>query len=62
MYALALNCDVKKVGLEIDDRFQKTYKPEMVDSAPCQEVVYKSDDVDLTMFPLFQYHPKNGNA
>ncbi len=62
MYALALNCDPTKVGLEMGERFKKTFKPEMVDSAPCQEVVYKGDDVDLTMFPLFQYHPKDGQA
>ena len=61
-YALALGCDPKKVGLEIAKRFEVSFKPEMVDSAPCQEVVYKGDDVDLTMFPLFQYHPKDGNA
>ncbi len=62
MYALALGCDPTKVGLEIGDRFKKTYNPEMVDSVPCQEVVYRCDDVDLTMFPLFQHHPKDGQA
>ena len=62
MYALALDCDPTKVGLEMGERFKKTFKPEMVDSAPCQEIVYKGDDVDLTMFPLFQYHPKDGQA
>ncbi len=61
-YALALDCDEKKVGLEIAKRFEKSFKPEMVDSAPCQEVVYKGADVDLTMFPLFHYHPKDGQA
>ncbi len=62
MYSLALNCDPKQVGLEIARRFEVSFKPEMVDSAPCQEVIYKGEDVDLTMFPLFQYHPKDGNA
>ncbi len=61
-YALALNCDPKKVGQEITKRFETNIKPEMVQTAPCQEVVYKGDDVDLTMFPLFQHHPKDGNA
>ena len=61
-YALALDCDAKKVGLEISKRFEKGIKPVMVDSAPCRDVVIKGDDVDLTMFPLFQYHPKDGNA
>ena len=62
MYALALDCDPKKVGLEIAKRFNHGIKPEMVASSPCQEVVYKGDDVDLTIFPLFQYHPKDGHA
>ena len=61
-YALALDCDPKKVGQEITKRFATSFKPEMVQTAPCQEVVYKGDDVDLTMFPLFQHHPKDGNA
>ncbi len=34
----------------------------MVDSAPCQEVVDRGDDVDLTMSPLSQHYPKGGNA
>ncbi len=38
-YALALDCDPKRVGLEIAKRFEVSFKPEMVDSAPCQEVV-----------------------
>ena len=62
MYSLALQCDPTKVGLEIARRFEISFKPEMVVSAPCQDVVYRGDDVDLTMFPLFQYHPKDGNA
>ncbi len=61
-YALALDCDPKKVGLEIARRFEKSFEPVMVDTAPCRDVILKGDDIDLTMFPLFQYHPKDGNA
>ena len=57
-YALALNCDAKKVGQEIAKRFQATYKPIMVDNAPCREVVYKGDDVDLDHVSSFPASPE----
>lgn len=40
-YALALDCDPKKVGLEIGKRFEKSFKPVMVESAPCRDVISK---------------------
>ena len=62
MYSLALQCEIPQIGLEIAKRFANPINPQIVDKAPCQEVVYKGDEVDLTIFPLFQYHPKDGNA
>jgi len=62
MYALSLDCDEKEVGLEIARRSELRFKPEMVETAPCKEVVIKGDDIDLTMFPLFHHHPKDGQA
>ncbi len=61
-YALALGCDLSEVGTEVARRFEISIDHEMVDSAPCQEVVYKGDDIDLTMFPLFHHHPEDGHA
>ncbi len=61
-WALALDCDAKKVGLEMAKRSQTLIKPVMVDASPCKEVILKGDDIDLTMFPLFQHHPKDGQA
>ena len=48
--------------MEIAKRFSNPVDPVMVDSAPCQDVVYKDDEVDLTKFPLFHHHPKDGQA
>ena len=62
MYALSLDCDETKVGLEIARRSELRFKPEMVDTAPCKDVIIKGDDIDLTMFPLFHHHPKDGQA
>ena len=62
MYALSLDCDETKVGLEIARRSEQRFKPEMVDTAPCKDVIIKGDDIDLTMFPLFHHHPWDGQA
>ncbi len=39
MYALSLDCDETKVGLEIARRSELRFKPEMVDAAPCKDVI-----------------------
>ena len=62
MYALSLDCEPEKVGLEYSRRADGRIKPQMADRAPCKDVIIKGDDVDLTMFPLFQHHPKDGQA
>ena len=62
MYALALDCDAKKIGIEIAKRSERRIKPELVKTAPCKEVVLKGRDIDLTIFPLFLYHPRDGHA
>ena len=62
MYALALGCDVKQVGPEIARRSALRQKPQLVDTAPCKDVILKGADIDLAIFPLFQYHPYDGHA
>jgi len=61
-YALALDCGEQEVGLEISKRSERRETPVMVDTAPCKDVILKGDDIDLTMFPLFHHHPKDGQA
>jgi UbiD family decarboxylase len=62
MYALALGCDIKRVGVEIAERSSLRQKPQVVGTAPCKDVILKGDDVDLTIFPLFHHHPHDGHA
>ncbi len=62
MYALALGCDVKQIGPEIARRSALRQKPQLVGTAPCKDVILKGADIDLTIFPLFQYHPYDGHA
>lgn len=62
MYALSLGCDYKEVGVEIARRSTLVQKPVMVKTSPCKDTILKGDDVDLTMFPLFHHHPKDGQA
>ena len=62
MYAWALECDKTQTGLKIVDRAKGRIKPEIIDTAPCKEVILKGDDVDLTKFPLFLHHDRDGHA
>jgi 2,5-furandicarboxylate decarboxylase 1 len=62
MYALALDCDAKKIGIEIAKRSERRIKPELVKTLPCKDVVLKGRDIDLTIFPLFLHHPRDGHA
>jgi UbiD family decarboxylase len=62
MYALALECELKDVGREIAKRSSLHYKAQLVPTAPCKEVILRGDDVDLTILPLFNHHPRDGQA
>jgi hypothetical protein len=62
MCALALACDRRRVGVEIGERAARHYPAEVVDTAPCKEIIVPGDDVDLTMLPLFSHHPLDGQA
>lgn len=61
-YAYALNCDPRYLGKTIAEMSVQRFKPEVVETAPCKEVILKGDDVDITRFPLFLYHPYDGHA
>ena len=62
MWALALGCDFEKVGIEMAERSGLRQKPELVNTAPCKDVILKGNDVDLPIFPLFQHHQEDGQA
>jgi UbiD family decarboxylase len=62
MCALALGCDRNRVGAEIGERAAMHYPAQVVDTAPCKEVVVRGGDVDLTVLPLFSHHLRDGQA
>ena len=62
MCALALGCDPREVNQEVGRRSIGAVPPQVVDTAPCKDVVVKGDDVDLTIFPLFLHHTHDGQA
>src|SRR5260370_1495252 len=60
--ALALGCDPREVSAEIGRRSVIHHPAQLVDTAPCKDVVIKGDDVDLTILPLFLHHTYDGQA
>lgn len=61
-YAHALECSERELGPTIAELNRKRIPPELVATAPCKEMILKGDQVDLTRFPLFLYHPYDGHA
>lgn len=62
MYALAMDCAVPDVGMQMVDRASRRIPPVIVDDAPCHEVVVTGDDVDLTILPMFLHHERDGQS
>lgn len=62
MYALAMGCDKRVVGLEMVDRASRRIAPVMVEDAPVHEVVLTGDDIDLTVLPMFLHHERDGQS
>jgi 2,5-furandicarboxylate decarboxylase 1 len=62
MYAWAMECDKTQTGLKMVEKSQQRIKWQLVETAPCKEVVLKGDDVDLTRLPLFLHHDRDGHA
>jgi 4-hydroxy-3-polyprenylbenzoate decarboxylase len=60
--ALALGCQPREVSAEIGRRSMIHYPARLAGTAPCQDVVMKGDDVDLTILPLFLHHTHDGQA
>jgi 4-hydroxy-3-polyprenylbenzoate decarboxylase len=44
------------------ERLRKEHwaKPKTVDKGPCKEVILKGEEIDLTRFPILQWHPMDG--
>ena len=57
--AHALQCGVDEISKTMIDGIQNPIPPRMVDSGPCQEVVYEGDNVDLYKLPIPLYSEKD---
>ncbi|GAS86856.1 UbiD family decarboxylase [Mycolicibacterium brisbanense] len=61
-YAWGLGCDKSQSGFMMSELAKGRITPEIVDTAPCKEVILTGDDVDLTRLPLFLHHDRDGHA
>jgi 2,5-furandicarboxylate decarboxylase 1 len=60
--AWALDCKKSESGRLMSSAAQGRIKPEIVETAPCKEVILTGDEVDLTRLPLFLHHDRDGHA
>lgn len=60
--ALALGCSLRDVTRVYGERAERLIGPTVVTSAPCQEVVRRGDDVDLSFLPKLVYHEGDADA
>jgi 4-hydroxy-3-polyprenylbenzoate decarboxylase len=60
--AWALGCDKSETGRRMVELGKGRIEPEIVDTAPCKEVILTGADVDLTRLPLFLHHDRDGHA
>ena len=44
------------------EKAKKRIKWELVETAPCKDIILKGDDVDLTRLPMFLHHDRDGHA
>jgi 2,5-furandicarboxylate decarboxylase 1 len=61
-FAWALGCERSEIGERMAQLAQGRIKPEIVNTAPCKDVILKDDQVDLTRLPLFLHHDRDGHA
>ncbi len=62
MFAMSLGCKEHELGAEIVRRLDHRFPPKVTTSSVCKDVIIKGDDVDLTAFPLFCHHDRDGQA
>ncbi len=58
--ALAMGCAERDVAVRFEEGIRAPVAPRLVERAPCQEVVWQGEDVDLTRLPLPMMHVKDG--
>lgn len=61
-YAWAMGCKKAETGRKMVEASQKRITPVIVDTAPCKEVVLTKGAVDMTIFPMFLHHERDGQS
>ena len=61
-YAWALGCKKAETGMKMVEASRGRIAPVVVDTAPCKEVILTGDDVDMTIFPMFLHHERDGQS
>ena len=61
-YAWAMGCKKAETGMKMVQASQGRIAPVVVDRAPCKEVILTGDDVDMTIFPMFLHHERDGQS
>jgi 4-hydroxy-3-polyprenylbenzoate decarboxylase len=62
MIGWGLGCTKNETGALMAKLSTGRYPPKIVTQAACKEVIIKGDQVDLTEFPLFLHHDRDGHA
>src|SRR5262245_8020736 len=58
----ALGGKKSETGMKMVEVALGRNKPVPVGTAPCKEVVMKGDEVDMTIFPMFLHHERDGQS
>ena len=61
-YAWAMGCTKAETGLKMVEASEGRIPPVIVDTAPCKDVIYTGDDVDMTILPMFLHHDRDGQS
>ncbi len=61
-YAWAMGCTKAETGLKMVEASEGRIPTVTVDTAPCKDVIYTGDDVDMTILPMFLHHERDGQS
>ncbi len=61
-YAWAMGCTKAETGLKMVDVSKGRVTPMVVETASCKDVIITGDDVDMTIFPMFLHHERDGQS
>ncbi len=61
-YAWAMGCTKAETGLKMVEASLRRIEPVIVDTSPCKDVIITGDEVDMTIFPMFLHHERDGQS